>query len=100
MKITNGKFCPLIQADCKGLECTFFIHLRGSNPNTGEPVDEWDCAVKWLPILLIENAQQSRQAGAATESLRNEIVKRADQRAEALRNALNGGFRALDHNQG
>ena len=28
--------------------------------------------------LLIENAQQSRQAGAAVESFRNEVVKRQD----------------------
>ena len=28
----------------------------------------------WLPVLLIENAQQSRQTGAA-ESFRNEMVE-------------------------
>jgi hypothetical protein len=29
----------------------------------------------WMPILLIENAQMSRQTGAAVESFRNEMVK-------------------------
>jgi hypothetical protein len=29
----------------------------------------------WMPMLLIENAQQSRQTGAAVESFRNEMVK-------------------------
>ena len=29
----------------------------------------------WLPVLLIENAQQSRQTGAAVESFRNEMVE-------------------------
>ena len=28
-----------------------------------------------VPVLLIENAQQSRQTGAAVESFRNEVVK-------------------------
>jgi len=29
----------------------------------------------WLPMLLIENAQQSRATGAAVESFRNEMVE-------------------------
>jgi hypothetical protein len=28
----------------------------------------------WLPLLLVENASQSRQTGAAVESFRNAIV--------------------------
>jgi len=45
------------------------------NPNTGAEVDEWACAIAWLPMLLIENSQQQRQTGAAVESFRNEMVK-------------------------
>ena len=51
------------------------IQVRGTNPNTGQEVDEWDCSIKWLPMLLIENSQQQRQTGAAVESFRNEMVK-------------------------
>lgn len=74
MQLKPGNFCPLIKADCKGLECSWFTQMRGSNPNTGAEVDEWSCAVTWLPVLLIENAQQSRQTGAAVESFRNEVA--------------------------
>jgi len=74
MQISNGTFCPLVKGPCKQLECTFFIKLRGTNSNTGADVDEWDCAVKWLPVLLIENAKEARQTGAAIESHRNEAV--------------------------
>jgi hypothetical protein len=74
MKIKPGTFCPLIQADCKGLECSWFTQVRGHNPNTGEEIDEWGCAVTWLPMLMIENSQQQRQTGAAVESFRNEMV--------------------------
>jgi hypothetical protein len=45
------------------------------NPNTGEDVDHWSCAVAWMPMLTIENSQQQRQTGAAVESFRNEVVK-------------------------
>lgn len=75
MKIKPGSFCPLIQADCKGLECSWFTQVRGTNPNTGEEVDEWGCAVTWLPMLTIENSQQQRHTGAAIESFRNEMVR-------------------------
>ena len=47
----------------------------GKNPNTGEDVNRFDCAVSWLPMLLIEGSQQTRQAGSAIESFRNEMVK-------------------------
>ena len=74
MKLEQGKFCPLIGKDCIGLQCSWFTQIRGNNPQTGEPVDEWGCAVTWMPMLTIEGAQMGRQTGAAVESFRNEMV--------------------------
>ncbi len=71
MNIEPGTFCPLIKDECIQFKCLFWMQLRGKNPQTGEDVDEWDCAVKWLPMLLIENAQEVRQGAAAIESFRN-----------------------------
>jgi len=85
MKVENGKFCPLIKKDCVGLQCTWMIQLRGVHPQTGEEVDEWDCAVKWLTMLLIENAKEVRQGAAATESFRNEMVRAHDETMQAAR---------------
>jgi len=68
--------CPLNKFEpCKQLDCAWFVKLAGTDPNTGKPVDEFGCAMAWMPMLLIENAQQSRQTGAAVESFRNEMVK-------------------------
>jgi len=75
MKLEQGKYCPLIQKDCIGLQCSWFTQIRGMNPNTGEPVDEWGCAITWLPMLTIENSQQQRHTASAVESFRNEVVK-------------------------
>jgi hypothetical protein len=75
MKIEPGHYCPLLKKDCIQTKCAWFIQLRGQNPQTGNDVDEWGCAVAWTPILQIETTQQSRQAGAAVESFRNEMVK-------------------------
>lgn len=75
MQIKPGKFCPLVKKDCIGLECSWFIQVRGTDPNTGKEVDEWGCSIAWLPHLLIENAKETRQGAAATESFRNEMVR-------------------------
>lgn len=74
-QLKPGDFCPLIKKDCIGIKCSWFTQMRGTNPNTGNPVDEWSCAITWLPVLLVENSQQQRQTGAAVESFRNEMVK-------------------------
>ena len=76
MKITPKTNCPLNNFEpCKELECAWFTQIRGHNPNTGADVDEWGCAMSWMPILMIENSQQQRSTGAAVESFRNEMVK-------------------------
>ena len=74
MKIEPGKFCPLIKKDCAGLQCSWFTQVRGTNPQSGAEVDEWACAIAWLPMLLINTAKEVRQGAAATESFRNQMV--------------------------
>lgn len=91
MQMKPGNFCPLLKKDCVGLQCNWFIQIRGTNPNTGKDVDEWGCSIAWLPHLLIENANQTRQAGAATESFRNEFVKSAQQSIDTMIAIANSG---------
>jgi hypothetical protein len=56
-------------------ECPKYVQIRGTNPNTGDPIDRFGCVDSFIPMLLIENSQQQRQTGAAVESFRNEMVK-------------------------
>ena len=79
MKIKAGNYCPLLQKECIGLQCAWISQIRGMDPQTGEDVDEWDCAIKWLPFLMIENTKKNIESGAAVESFRNEVVQRMDQ---------------------
>jgi len=89
MKFESKNNCPLNKfKPCKKTECAWFIQIRGLNPNTGEEVDEWGCAVAWLPILSIENSQMQRQTGAAIESFRNEVVKSNEQYIQDLNKKL------------
>jgi hypothetical protein len=84
----KGNFCPLIKKDCVENKCLWYTQVRGQNPNTGEPVDEWGCAMNLLPILLIENAKQQRSTAAAVESFRNENVKQNDVLTQVLFHAV------------
>jgi len=85
MKIEPKANCPLDNFNpCRQLECAWFLKIRGSNPNTGEDVDEWGCSMAWLPVLMIENSQQQRHTGAAVESFRNEMVKANDTSQQVL----------------
>lgn len=68
------KLCPISQTSCNEHQCRWYIQVMGKNPQTGLDVNQWGCAVEWLPVLLIENANMSRQTGAAVESFRNEMV--------------------------
>jgi hypothetical protein len=75
MQLKPGNFCPLIKDECVGLKCAWFCKVEGYDINTGNRVDEWNCSIAFLPMLLIENSGMSRQTGAAVESFRNEMVK-------------------------
>ena len=75
MKFEVKANCPLDGfKPCRQIDCAWFVQLRGTNPNTGQDIDEWGCAMAWQPILMIENSQQQRQTAAAVESFRNEMV--------------------------
>lgn len=59
------------------------MKIEGYDMNTGNRVDEWNCAVAMMPMLLVENSGMQRQTGAAVESFRNEMVK-ANQASQEL----------------
>jgi hypothetical protein len=89
MQIKPGNFCPLIKKDCVGIQCSWFTQIRGTNPNTGAEIDEWNCAITWFPILMVENSQQQRQTSAAIESFRNEMVKANENGQKILLETIN-----------
>ena len=61
MKLEVKDNCPLNGFNGMPTVRLCVVHEnQGNNPNTGEPTEEWGCSMAWLPILMIENAQQSR----------------------------------------
>ena len=84
MQLKQGNFCPLIKKDCVELKCAWFTRIQGYDMNTGNQVDEYQCAVTLMPMLLVENSGQQRQTSAAVESFRNEMVKANEQSHKVL----------------
>lgn len=72
--------CPL-GSDCEKIKddkihrCRWYIALKGKDPQSEKEIDEWGCAMSWLPILLVENARTNRGQTQALESFRNEVTK-------------------------
>ena len=79
MEIKTVLTCPL-GSKCEEIKdgaihrCAWYTKLAGTNPNTGESVDEHGCAMSWLPMLMIENSMQQRSTSAAVESFRNDMT--------------------------
>lgn len=88
MNIQAKSNCPLNNFEpCKELDCAWFIKISGHNPNTGKDVEDWGCAMAWMPVLSIENSQMQRQTGAAVESFRNEMVRANESSVRVLKEA-------------
>ena len=108
VRAAKGKVCPLHKKDMSTVchKCPWWTQLRGKHPNTGNPIDEWACAVTFIPILLCENAQESRQTGAAVESFRNEMSKSNEisnyilaQNMQAAQSILGNNVKVIDNNE-
>lgn len=72
-----GQVCPLHKKDMSKVchTCPWWQHLQGSHPQTGEHIDQWSCAIAWLPMLMVELRAGMNGTQAAVESFRNEMVK-------------------------
>jgi hypothetical protein len=67
--------------------CPWYVQVRGVDVNTGQQIDNWSCAIAWMPTLMINTANESRKGAAATESFRNEMVKQGTQVQQVTRGA-------------
>ena len=56
-------------------KCNFWEHVRGTNPNTGEQIDRWDCTLKLQYMMQMENNKFTYELGSAVESMRNVNVE-------------------------
>jgi len=84
MALDKKLICPLLHKECiedgtmvdgEIVACKFWVEVAGLHPQTGEIINQGDCCLNWMPIILLENSKTNRETGAAIESFRNEMVK-------------------------
>lgn len=83
-KKDTGPICPLLKSECIAAKCMWWTHIQGKHPQNGSDLNMHDCSIKWLPVLLIENSKETRQAAAAVETMRNESVTASQHVAGAI----------------
>jgi len=78
----NGKSCidgirddfPVDPSTKRKITCRWWQHLFGKDPQTEKQIDTFDCAIAWLPTVVIECAQMSRQTTASVDKTANEVA--------------------------
>lgn len=96
----DGEFCPLIEDKCITHKCRFFKKLLGTNPQTGQEIEEFDCAIAMLPILLVENARVGRQTAASVDKTATELKVSRMVFVKALPPEAQGRLALLEGNNG
>ncbi|RKX27490.1 MAG: hypothetical protein DRP45_00975 [Candidatus Zixiibacteriota bacterium] len=72
--------CPL-GSECEEAKdgaihrCAWYCKLAGQTPD-GEMVDEWRCAMAWLPTTTLETARTNRGQTQAMETFNGLISKK------------------------
>lgn len=84
--------CPLggtcEKVTSEGIErCTWYTKLAGSCPNTGVQVNDWKCAISWIPLMLVEVTSTNTSVSASVDSFRNETVKGQEEFNNILKKA-------------
>lgn len=60
---------------CIKRECSQWIQLHGTHPQTGAPTEEWGCARVLTALIALEGNKETRQLAGAVESFRNEVAR-------------------------
>mgnify|MGYP001596656067 CR=1 FL=1 len=59
----------------KIIRCAWYTKMMGLDPSTGKEIEEWGCAMSWMPTMMVEMSNTNRGQTQALESFRNETVK-------------------------
>lgn len=77
-------------------KCPLWVQIKGKDPQSEQEWDQWGCSFMFMPKLVIEGSQMSRQTGAAVESFRNEMVTRNDLMLRIAQHQMMNGHKPDD----
>ena len=78
-------FCPLGSV-CDSIDkergvikrCRWWTKVTGKHPQSEQDIEEWNCAMSWMPMMQVEVAQTNRSQSQAIEIQTKETLKRQD----------------------
>lgn len=59
--------------------CAWYTKMSGQHPSEDRQIDNWACAMSWMPLLQVEVSKTNRSQTKAIESFRNETKKGQDE---------------------
>ena len=78
LKSKNG--CPLHNFEpCVTVRLCMVHKIAGKNPQGQKEIEEWGCAVTFMPILMVANTNSNTRTQAAVESFRNKMVSQQEE---------------------
>lgn len=83
--IKEVKTCPLGSV-CEEVKdgaihrCRWYVEVVGKDPTSDQILHEKDCAMAWVPTLLIEGSRTNRGQTKALEDFRNAVIGASQQR--------------------
>lgn len=94
-------YCPLWRKSMGNVchTCPWWMQVRGIDRNTGAEIDRWMCAIAATVKMTHEAASNSRESGAAVDSLRNDLLAMHAGSVAAMQSLYrhhNGGFAIED----
>lgn len=81
------------------IQCRWWVHLYGKDPQTEKVLDQFDCAVSWLPITTIETSQMSRFTAASTDKVANAVVEGMGKLRQTVGDMTNAFLHMAEKNQ-
>jgi hypothetical protein len=79
-------YCPLWRKAMAKVchTCPWWTQVRGKNPQTGADVDDWNCAIAWLPMIGVQAAREAAAGAAETSAFRAEAAQNNAQQASNM----------------
>jgi hypothetical protein len=87
-KCPLGAVCEEVKKDGKIYRCPWYTKLQGKDPLSDKIFDEWKCAIAWLPIIMLENAQTNRGQTEVLSAMREESLNRQNAAISAIMKGL------------
>lgn len=94
---SDGTYCPQWRKPRHKVchTCAWYIQVIGKNPQTGQDVNTWDCAVAWQVMLQIETTKAGRETTATVDSLRKEVQQANDVGVASTLMGINNQMRLI-----